>query len=56
MNKQDKILNNLATNLSLKLGEAEVKVSVLSVELQEAQEKIQALQKQLEEKTQNEEE
>jgi len=56
MNKQDKILNNLATNLSLKLGEAEVKVSVLSVELQEAQEEIQALQKQLEEQKQNEEE
>lgn len=47
MNKQDKVLNNLATNLSLKLGEAELKVSILSIELQEAKDRIVELEQEI---------
>lgn len=53
MEKSDKILNQLATNLGLKIGELEARLAILSVELQEEREHVSELEKQLQ---QNEEE
>lgn len=47
-NKSDAILNQMATNFGVKIGQLEGEKAILQIELQEAQQRIQELESQSE--------